>query len=159
MKNTIELRQKIGSLPPKSDAKLKVYRKGKPVNITVKLGERPNDSESENITLKGDEKSSKGSEALKDYGITEVKEITDSLRKKYKLTSENGLVITDIDKDSPASYENGLREGDMLLEINLHELKKVSDISSAVKDSEEKIVIKFEREGTTNYQVIEKKKK
>ncbi len=46
----------------------------------------------------------------------------------------------------------------MLLEINLHELKKASDISSAVKDSDEKIIIKFEREGTTNYQVIEKKK-
>lgn len=158
VKNTVELRQKIGSLPPKSDARLKVYRNRKTVNITVKLGERPNDSQSENITLKDDEKSSKGSEALKDYGITEVKEISDSLRKKYKLTSENGLVITDIDKDSPASYENGLREGDMLLEINLHELKKVSDISSAVKNSDDKIVIKFEREGTTNYQVIGKKK-
>ena len=46
----------------------------------------------------------------------------------------------------------------MLLEINLHELKKVSDISDAVKDSDSKIVIKFEREGSTIYQVIEKKK-
>ena len=158
VKNTIELRQKIGSLPPKSDAKLKVYRNRKPLTVTVKLGERPNESDSENVKVEGDDKSSKGSEALKDYGITEVKEITESLRKKYKLTSENGLVITDIDKDSPASYENGLREGDMLLEINLHELKKIGDISSAVKNSDEKIVIKFEREGTTNYQVIEKKK-
>ena len=158
VKNTVELRQKIGSLPPKSDARLKVYRNRKAINITVKLGERPNESESENATAKGDEKSSKGSEALKDYGITEVKEISESLRKKYKLTSENGLVITEIDKESPASYENGLREGDMLLEINLHELKNVSDISGAVKDSDEKIIIKFEREGTTNYQVIEKKK-
>ena len=159
VKNTIELRQKIGSLPPKSDAKLKVYRNRKAVNITVKLGERPNDSQSENITLKGDEKSSKGSEALKDYGINEVTEITDSLRKKYKLTSENGLVITDIDKDSPASYENGLHEGDMLLELNLHELKKISDLPGAMKDADNKIIIKFEREGTTNYQVISKKEK
>jgi len=159
VKNTIELRQKIGSLPPKSDAKLKVYRNRKALNITVKLGERPNDSQSENITLKGDEKPSKGSEALKDYGINEVTEITDSLRKKYKLTSENGLVITDIDKDSPASYENGLHEGDMLLELNLHELKKISDLPGAMKDADNKIIIKFEREGTTNYQVISKKEK
>ena len=159
VKNTIELRQKIGSLPPKSDAKLKVYRNRKALNITVKLGERPNDSQSENITLKGDEKPSKGSEALKDYGINEVTEITDSLRKKYKLTSENGLVITDIDKDSPASYENGLHEGDMLLELNLHELKKISDLPGAMKDADNKIIIKFEREGTTNYQVVSKKEK
>lgn len=159
VKNTIELRQKIGSLPPKSDAKLKVYRNRKALNITVKLGERPNDSQSENITLKGDEKSSKGSEALKDYGINEVTEITDSLRKKYKLTSENGLVITDIDKDSPASYENGLHEGDMLLELNLHELKKINDLPGAMKDADNKIIIKFEREGTTNYQVVSKKEK
>ncbi len=159
VKNTIELRQKIGSLPPKSDAKLKVYRNRKAVNITVKLGERPNDSQSENITLKGSEKPSKGSEALKDYGINEVTEITDSLRKKYKLTSENGLVITDIDKDSPASYENGLHEGDMLLELNLHELKKISDLPGAMKDADNKIIIKFEREGTTNYQVVSKKEK
>ena len=157
VKNSAELRQKIGSLPPKSSAKLKVYRNGKPQTITVKLGERPNDEHSDNITLEDNDKTSGGSDALKDYGINEVREIDSNLKKRYKLTSENGLVITEIDRNSPASYEKGLREGDMLLEINLVELKKVSDLSKALrtlKDGDSKIVIKFEREGTTNYQVL-----
>ena len=160
VKNSAELRQKIGSLPPNSTAKLKVYRNKKPVNITVKLGERPNnDNQNDNINIEEDGKSLKGSDALKDFGIIEVKEITESLRKRYKLTSEYGLVITEIDKNSPASYENGLREGDMLLELNLNELRKVSDLAKAIKDGDNKIVIKFEREGTTNYQVLTKQER
>ncbi len=88
-----------------------------------------------------------------------VAEVNDTYRNKHKLTSENGLVILEVDPNSPAAYENGLREGDMLIEINLHSLKTLDDIAKAVKDSDKKIIVEFEREGTVNYQAITKKEK
>ena len=104
----------------------------------------------------GSRKTEAGSDALKAYGITRVTPVNDTLRKQYKLTSDNGLVITEVDKDSAASYEKGLREGDMLLELNLHEMKSLNDLEKALKGAEKNIVIKFEREGTTNYQMLSK---
>ena len=68
-------------------------------------------------------------------------------------------MITGIDSESPAYYENGLREGDMILELNLSEMKTLDDLTKAVKDNDMKLVIKFEREGTTNYQLLTKNSK
>ncbi len=159
VKNSTELRQKIGSLAPKSTAKLLIVRSKKRHPIEVKLGERPNEGASVPAAKQESDRKDSGSEALKDYGISSVTPVTDALRKKYKLTSENGLVITGIDTDSPAYYENGLREGDMILELNLAEMKTLDDLAEALKDKDTKIVIKFEREGTTNYQLIPKNSK
>ena len=159
VKNAAELRQKIGSLAPKSTAKILIVRSKKRQTVNVKLGERPNESAGTPAPKKETSKSESSSDALKDYGISSVTPINDELRTKYKLTSDNGLVITGIDADSPAYYENGLREGDMILELNLAEMKTLDDLAQAVKDKEKKIVIKFEREGTTNYQLIIKTSK
>lgn len=159
VKNSAELRMRVGALAPNSSARLTVYRKGKKQTITVKLGERPNETQSNAGTSKSDEKSKASSDALKDYGIMRVAEVNDTYRNKHKLTSENGLVILEVDPNSPAAYENGLREGDMLIEINLHSLKTLDDIAKAVKDSDKKIIVEFEREGTVNYQAIAKKEK
>ena len=47
----------------------------------------------------------------------------------------------------------------MLIELNLHGLKTVNDLAAALKDSDKKIIVEFEREGTVNYQAVTKKDK
>ena len=157
VKNSNELRQRIGAIPPNSTARLKVVRNKKSQVIPVKLSERPDETQTDtSSSVKGSRKTEAGSDALKAYGITRVTPVNDTLRKQYKLTSDNCILITEVDKDSAASYEKGLREGDMLLEVNLHEMKSLNDLEKALKGAEKNIVIKFEREGTTNYQMLSK---
>ena len=104
-----------------------------------------------------DSEKSSGSEALKDYGIEKVAELTDALRKQYKLSSDSaGLVITEIDKNSPASYEKGLREGDLILQLNMQDLKNTDDLVSALKDADDTIIILVERDGSTHFEMLKK---
>ena len=157
VKNSSEFRQKVGALAPNSQAKLTVVRNGKRQTLTVKLGERPGEGQASASSAEP-VKGAKGSDALKDWGIAEVSVLSDSLKEQYKLTSENGLVITEIEEDSPAFYKNGLRRGDMLLQLNLTELKGLEDLTKALQDVKDSgIIVKFEREGTVNYQMLEKK--
>ena len=72
---------------------------------------------------------SEGSNALKDFGIAKVEKITDSLRRAYKINSNSeGLVITELDRNSKASTDDKIRDGDLLIEVNCQEVKVPEDI-------------------------------
>ena len=153
--------QKVRTLAPNSVARLQVIRKGKKLNFSVKLAERNStgDGSVENETKKEEEApKSAGSEALKEFGINKVTPVNDTLRRQYKIDSgSEGLVITDVDKDSPAYYEEGVREGDLIVELNGQEVRNAGDITKAV-GSDESVVLMIEREGSTYFLQVEKKK-
>ena len=154
--------QKVRTLAPGSTAKLQVVRKGRTMNFSVKLGERPNTADGRPETSDGKiskEPETLGSEALKDFGINRVEPVNDTLRRKYKIDSNSeGLVIVDIDRESPAYYEEGVREGDLIVELNGREVRTSEDLAKAV-GSDESVVLMIEREGSTYFLQVDKTKK
>ncbi|MBR0234600.1 MAG: PDZ domain-containing protein, partial [Synergistaceae bacterium] len=152
--------QKVRTLAPNTTAKLVVIRKGKKLTFNVKLGERANSIDGRpeaNTNSESDSDKSDGSEALKDFGISRVSKITDSLRRKYKIDSNSeGLVITELDRDSKAVFDGEVRPGDLLIEVNGQEVKEYSDLKKAV-GSDDSIVLMIEREGSTYFIMISKK--
>ena len=78
VKNSAELRQKIGALSPKSTAKLQIIRSKKRQTVDVKLGERPNEGASIPASKQETGHTEASSDALKDYGISSVTPITDA---------------------------------------------------------------------------------
>lgn len=153
--------QKVRVLAPNSTAKLEVVRKGRTMNFSVKLGERPNTADGrpeagEKKDTKAEETS--GSEALKEFGINRVSPLNDTLRRQYKIDSNSeGVVIVEVDKDSPAYYDEGVREGDLLVELNGHEVRKPEDLAKAV-GNDDSVVLMIEREGSTYFLQVERKK-
>lgn len=153
--------QKVRTLAPNSTARLQIVRKGKKLNFSVKLGERPNSADGRPETAPKDDKgtSSSGSEALKDFGIRRVSPVNDSLRRQYKIDSNSeGLVITGIDENSPAYYEEGVREGDLIVELNGQEVRTPADLTKAI-GSDESVVLMIEREGSTYFIQVDKTEK
>ena len=154
--------QKVRTLAPNSTAKLQVVRKGKKMNFSVKLAER--NSTGDGSVASAPEKEEEapktsGSEALREFGINEVSPVNDALRKKYRIDSDSeGLVIVDIDKDSPAYYDEGVREGDLIVELNGQEVRSSADMAKAV-GSDDSVVLMIEREGSTYFLQVEKSKK
>ena len=161
IKNSSEFVQKVRTLAPNSTAKLQVVRKGKKLNFSVKLGERPASADGR-ADIKTDGNSgtkSDNNEALKEFGINGVSQVNDSLRRQYKIdSSSEGLVITDIDKESPAYYEEGVREGDLIVELNGQEVKTPDDLKKAIGNDDD-IVLMIEREGSTYFIQVSKVKK
>lgn len=128
---------RVRTLAPNSTAKLKVMRGRKPRTISVKLGERPASADGRTDTGNNGTKSapkSGSSDVLKDFGISGVAQVNDELRRQYKIDAESeGLVVTDVEKDSPAE-ENGVTEGDLILQINADAVKTAEDASKAIGD-------------------------
>lgn len=63
--------------------------------------------------------------------------------------TSNGIIITDVNKNSP-TYEQGIREGDLLSEINGQEVRNTKDIAKVVGNNSS-IILMVERDNTTYF--------
>ena len=145
--------QKVRTLAPGSTATLQVVREGKRMTLRVKLDQRPDsaDGRTGGKAPRGRQggKNSKSSEALDDFGIDEVAPVTSGLRRQYRLApGAEGLVIVDVDSDSPASAA-GIREGDLLHQVNGRDIRTLDDLNKAVRGEDSSVVLMIEREGNT----------
>ena len=71
-----------------------------------------------------------------EFGL-QLKEITDSLQKKYNLEDSNALVVTKIDKDGEA-YNKGIREGDIVKRVGTEKVETVKAFKRLIDKSREK---------------------
>ncbi len=137
---------------PESEVAVEYLREGKPTVAKVKLGLRPN------TAVAGTQGT-----APQDEGVlngVNVGDITPQIRDELKLPARiKGVVITEIDPDSAAARQ-GLREGDLVLEMNR---KPVTNSDEAVRLSEQiegpKVLLLIWRGGRTSYLVIDESKK
>jgi serine protease Do len=109
--------------PPGAEVKLKIISDGNEKDLSVKLGEFPDE------TAEATEK-----EVKEKLGLT-VNEITPQLTARFNLEAEKGVVITRVDQGS-AAYESGLRQGDVILEINDQPVNNIGDYKSIVDKME-----------------------
>ncbi|MBQ7594898.1 MAG: Do family serine endopeptidase [Synergistaceae bacterium] len=156
--------QKVRTLAPNTVAKLVVVRKGKKLNFNVKLAERNStgDGSVKETEEKKDEapEISSGSEALKDFGISKTAQINDTIRRTYRLNSDvEGVIVTELDKNSPAAFEGELRAGDIIREVNAQEIKTLDDLTKAVKSDDAALVLMIEREGSTYFVMVSREEK
>jgi len=88
-----------------------------------------------------------GAELLRSIGVN-VSGSTPELRRQYNIESEAGLIIIDVADDSPAQ-RIGLREGDVILEINRTIVNEPSDANDVTKERGRALILLIERDGRT----------
>ena len=151
--------QKIRTLAPNSEAALKVIRRGKNLNIKIKLDERPDsaDGRTSNNNLNNDDKG-EANKLLEKFGIDDVRELTANLRRQFKLKDNaSGIIIANVTPNAPAAMA-GVRAGDLLIEVNNHEIKNLSDLKSAVKSDDDVAILLIERDSSTFFVQIKTSK-
>lgn len=120
--NTTELSSLIGASEPGATVELKVLRDGNDITIDVMLEEFPEDE----AALA----QSRGS-SVESLGI-EVKNVSQDLRRKYDLGSDNeGVVVSRVQSGS-VTERIGLQEGDLIIRVNLRYVSDVSEFNKAV---------------------------
>ncbi len=147
IKDSRNLRLTASRTTPGTKVALKVIRDGKPMTMQVTLKEFPTEKLAGGSNSKENENST--SDALN--GV-EVGDLTRDARQQLRVPDQiKGALITNIDPNS-ASYDGGLREGDVILEIN-H--KPVHNADEAVKASErvksKQVLVRIWRRGVTRY--------
>ena len=114
IKEMRDLPRVVADAPVGKDVPVLIIRKGKEETKTVKLG-RLEDGEKLAASVRQESVPDK-SVVKKTLGI-ELANISDDLRKRYKIKdSVNGVVITGIDASSPAS-DKRLSAGDVIVEL------------------------------------------
>jgi serine protease Do len=152
-----ELRLMIGSMAPSSKAQIQVNREGQTKTFDVELTEMP-----AGATEEGPEASPEESvqpEKTTVFGGVAVADITDDIRTALNLPKDiHGAVIAEIDADSPAG-KAGLREGDVIQEVNKQPVKSAKDLVAASKKlkTNEKILIRVYSQGRSGYVALEPK--
>src|SRR5262249_12402697 len=129
-----KLRLMAAQTPPGTKVPVKVMRDGKEKTLTVNLGEYPE----EKMAMGGKRQSQNHSQAEESEALNgvEVGDLTPALRSELNIPKDvKGAVITDIDPDS-ASYEAGLRRGDVIQEVDrkpVRNAQEAVDASGRVK--------------------------
>jgi serine protease Do len=153
-----ELRLLIGSMAPGSKAQVQVNREGQTKTFDIQLAEMP-----AGVTEEGGPEASPEESAQPEkttvFGGLAVADITDDIRTALNLPKDvQGAVIAEVDADSPAG-KAGLREGDVIQEVNKQRVKsaKELDVASKKLKPNEKILIRVYSQGRSGYVALEPK--
>jgi serine protease Do len=128
----------VASTPIGKSVTVEVIRKGERKNIQVEIGE-----------LEEEEKPQVASEARPNLGLT-VREITPELARNFGLSETSGVVIVQVQANSPAQ-EAGLAPGDLILEMDQVELKDLEQFNKMTEGYKagDTILFLIKRRGST----------
>jgi serine protease Do len=137
-----QLRNRIAMQAPDSSVTLKVDRNGAAKTFTVKLAEYPNKEERASNDRNSDSNTSQD--------IT-VQELTPQVARELHLSPRTkGVVVTGVNPGSKAA-ESGLREGDVIQEVNRRPVENEQQFEAAMHRSGDNALLLVNRQGNTMF--------
>jgi serine protease Do len=131
VKDAQDLRNEIAAIAPNTDVKMTVFRDGKTHDVTIKLGEQPEDlaSAGKSGGKNGGEETISAGKAKIGVGLTDV---TDELADRFGLDKGiKGALVREVDPKSPAARE-GIRPGDVITEVGGQKVTSAKDAREAL---------------------------
>ena len=153
-----ELRLMIGSMQPGTKVQIEINREGRKKTFDVELAEMPAGATEEGGPQASPEESAQP-EKTTVFGGVAVADITDDIRSALNLPKDvQGAVIAEVDADSPAG-KAGLREGDVIQEVNKQLVKNAKDLVAVSKKLKptEKILMRVYSQGRSGFVALEPK--
>ena len=147
VKTTRDLINYVSNKGPEASVTLDVWRDGKIVQREVRLRERPDQDEQEAATRRPEP--GRGIDWL---GI-QYQDVTGSLRSAHGIPDEvEGVIVTSVSPTSPL-YEQFVRPGAIITEVNGRKVSSVSEFEAAIKSAKPKSYVRlyaqlFDQRGT-----------
>lgn len=140
-----KLSRLIGALPPGATSKIEIVRDLNHLTLDVPLSERQDAAVLASLPQKRTE--------LK-LGL-DVQDLTEALAEKFNLRESKGVLITRVESNSLAHAE-GLREGDLIKEVNRTEVASVGEFSSTISRTRrgDTVLLRVLRENRAFYVVL-----
>jgi len=126
--NSQDLVRLVAAMRPGERADVDLMRDGKKLSVSVKLGKRP-DERAEKPAVQSEN-------AVPELALLNgigLEDLNDGYRRELGLPRDvEGVVVTAVDQDSPAADE-GLQEGDVIVQVNLKPVSDLADFNAVVK--------------------------
>lgn len=134
----------VAGLVPGKKSEIQVLRDGKAKTFAVELGERKEEAVVAAIPKVPDSV----------LGLN-VQNLTSELAERFKIKEESGVLVNKVETGSAAEAE-GLREGDLIREVNREKIDNVEQFNGAVGKVKkgESVLFRVIREGRAFYVVI-----
>lgn len=140
-----DLRLRISQTPPGTNVKLEISRDGKTQDVSVPLGELPEQAEKS------------GPQENEGGGLqgVNVQPLSPDLAEQLQLPAgTHGVVVTSVDPASPAAGD--LERGDVIQEVNHKPVNSIEDYRQAIAAAGKgQVLLLVYSQGTTHYVVIE----
>lgn len=134
--NRDEFRNMVAATKPGERAVLEILRDGKVMELKVEVGERQGEQE-----VRGEEEKEESISPL--FTGVRVDDLTDYYRRRLNLPSRlEGVIVTGVQRGSKAE-EAGLREGDVIVEVNKRKVNDLDDFKKTLEKSKKDIVILY----------------
>ncbi len=141
------LRLTIAETGPDSKVEMKIVRNGSERTLSVRVGTMPAEKQAAN---------SENSESTGKIGVA-VEEMNPEVAQELGMPSTtHGVVIAEVQPESPAA-NSGLRQGDVIQEVNRKSVKTVPEFKDAINRSTNSILLLVNRDGHTLYTVVDRK--
>ena len=136
----------VSSTPVGKNVAVEILREGKKMTLQAKLAELPEEKES---TVASRETPSGPS-----LGMS-IEELTPELARQYGVSDTSGLIIVQVDSNSPAG-EAGLRAGDIILEVDKDRVKDIKQYNRKIEGYKagDTILFLIKSEGSTAYRTL-----
>jgi serine protease Do len=140
VKQTRDLINYVSNKGPNATVTLEVWRDGRQIQKQVKLRERPATGQTEDDTAPGGKP--EGSSGIEWLGI-QYQDISSALRNGHGLPSDvSGILVTNVTPTSPL-YEQFVRPGTVITEINGQPIKGTADFERIVKSAKPGSYLRF----------------
>jgi serine protease Do len=150
------LQKLVAAIAPGETVEVKVIRNRKEKEFKVKLGERPD------FTTIGPGGRRETPDSQEEWlGIT-VQELTEALAQRLGYEDQEGILISSVDPEgSAAEAHDPPKQGDLIQEIELQEIKSMKDYKKAKKEVEDEgkdsVMIRLWRPGRGSWYTVIKK--
>ncbi len=116
-----DLRSLVADVPPGQNATFKIAREKSERNITVKIGELPDERE---VVPQYEAKEI-------ELGL-KVQKVTPEIARRYGLISTKGVIVVDVQRGSPADLA-GIEPGDVIREVNQRPVNTIKDFEQSLR--------------------------
>ena len=140
-----ELRNRVAATAPGVKSSVVVVRKGKEVTLSITVG-----TATETAAAAAEEEND-----VSNLGMT-VTNLTKDLERKLDYKGEKGVVVTDVDTNSLA-YRRGVREGDLIIEVNRQPVTSVGEFEKAVKGARSNVLLLIKSKEGSRFVPLHKK--
>jgi serine protease Do len=136
-----------------SEVDVVVWRDGKRRTVKVKVGELEESERIQNAAVDG-QTGPKGGATVDSFGLV-LSELSADLRDRYDIPAgTKGVVVTKV-LDGSVAGEKGIRAGDVIVDINPHEVKTPADVETRVKEARDakrkSVLLLIDRQGDLRF--------
>jgi serine protease Do len=143
-----ELPRAVANSAVGSKAKLDLLREGDKKQVEVLIDRFPEEQQTAQAETEGEE------EGASSLGVR-VQNLTPELAEQLGLAGEQGVVITQVLRGSPAE-ESGLRRGDVVLEVNRKAVANTDEFEQQIAGSDKGALLLVRRGDTTLFIAVQR---